>query len=315
MSGGKLVALGAFLAAVAAAWASRAKPAAPVGKAPSSGGGASPPVAGGGSSTVAVQSGSLIASWPQDAAGRSAAVLQAVRQGLATYSMATVTSSANGMLARIPVLADGLKVEGTRVNTDQQHEQWVADVLGLVLLTPKMNDLIFKQAEVKIPPKPQPWYSRDPKTGIGDGTMSTTKRMVDYSHIVDQAIAAAGGAADGELVDNVGKDWVLSSLFWQNGANPKTGLLWKASAANYGWHNADGSLDQGLGLAHGLTHADYSQTLRFMGSEIEISKNGGLTWEKVPTAEALTSPTLYELVSYERLPGARHPGVAPFAAA
>lgn len=44
--------------------------------------------------------------------------------------------------------------------------------------------------------------------GFAGRELATRAARVDYSRIVDEAIAAADGA-EVELIDNVGKDWVL----------------------------------------------------------------------------------------------------------
>lgn len=244
---------------------------------------------------MTIPPGSVIANWPQDAAGRSAAVLQAVKDGRADLDWFTIGTTAGNLRARIRV-SNAMRVDGVIVNADQRAYQEVADYLGLVSFTPKLADEVYKQSTVRIAPQAQIWYK--------DGSMGLTRRMVDYSGIIDSAVDGRSG-----LVDNPGKYWVLVAALWAAGTNPKTGIPWRSSAANYGWYQTLTNLLQGLGFAHNLAHADYSQVFRYWDPDVQASDDGGMTWQSIDGRTMLTSPKWYPLVSAQQLPGYRHPGV------
>ncbi len=182
---------------------------------------------------------------------RETAILEAVRRGdIATPRWIEIQSTYKDHTATFFVSADALRVgddeDSIRVNVSARTAQKIADSLECVLPTPKLCDLIWEQAEVKLPPSIQK----------PDATMGNTSRMVLHHKTVEDKVAGREG-----LIENVGKHWVLTNR-----------LTWRRNvAANYGWYD-DASprwsgkhrLWQTLGTAHNLDHVDYSQVQRLV---------------------------------------------------
>lgn len=181
------------------------------------------------------------------------------------------------------VFGDALKVNGIRVAVSAREAQEVADVLDALLTTPKIEDLIWMHADVRIEPHP------------GD---VVKKRAVDHSREIDHDLGERAG-----LLATVGKSWVLSNK------------LKDTVAANYGWHGSAAKYPsqtipgikvwQPLGFAHNAEHRDYSQTLRLVRRSCEV--NG----KPADLRDVLRDPTLAVHLSHEGpLRLLRQPGVA-----
>lgn len=183
---------------------------------------------------------------------RDQAILDAVRNGVASISWATITSSIPGYDASFSVMADALMVEGVRVGVSASLEQQIADLLGCLLLTPKLADLLWLQRTTTLAPIP-----------LGaSSAMATTAMMVKESDAIDDALDAQPTPYG--LISTVGKHWVLDNDL----------LAHPGRAINYGWHflgtipgvPAESAVTpgvqviQGKGWAHDAQHSDYSQT-------------------------------------------------------
>lgn len=184
---------------------------------------------------------------------------------------------------KIWVLEDALRVNGVRVAVSAREAQEVADVLDALLTTPKVEDLIWMRAEVRLEPHP------------GD---VVKKKPIDHSREIDRDLGDRVG-----LVATVGKSWVLSNR------------LKDGTAANYGWHGTGAKYPsqtipgikvwQPLGFAHNPEHRDYSQTLRLMRRACE--HNG----RQADLRDILRDPELAPHLSHEGpLRILRQPGVA-----
>lgn len=227
--------------------------------------------------------------FPNDPTARSAYILGAVLAGDASHAWAPVDLAAGGLLGRIDVSADDLRVHGIRVNADARTLQAIADALGGVLATSRVVDAVYAQAARTTAPITTSWYADKPTT------MNDTNRMLEYSGMVDAKLGD-----DSSLAANTGKWWVLAKPLW---AKP-------GYAANYGWHSSAGKVIQPVGLAHDWTHSDYSQKVRVMRDTMDVSRDGGSTWETMSTHDVLVDPELAPLLSAEgALPGSRIPGL------
>lgn len=206
-------------------------------------------------------------------------VLEAIRTGRAVYDWAPLDVER----VRLWVFSDALKVDGVRVNVTAEEAQRAADLLGACLTTPRIEDLIWQRAAVRIPAFP------------GDVTRKTA---AEHSAEIDAAIGGRPG-----LVATVGKSWVLSNR------------LSPLAACNYGWHTsaapyraatlAGVSVWQQPGYRHNPRHRDYSQTLRLVRRRCLVD---GL---EADLRDVLTDPVLAPLVSHEGpLRVLRQPGVA-----
>lgn len=183
---------------------------------------------------------------------------------------------------RLWVFADALKVNGIRVAVSAREAQEVADMLDAMLTTPRIEDLIWMQADVRIEPHP--------------GNV-TTKKALDHSREIDHDLAGRTG-----LIATVGKSWVLSNQ------------LTERRAANYGWHGTGAKYAsqtipgikvwQPLGTAHNADHRDYSQSLRLVRRRCEVDG------KEADLRDVLRDPTLSAHVSHEGpLRCLRQPGV------
>lgn len=188
---------------------------------------------------------------------REELIVQAVARG--AYDpprWTTITSNYKGRRAQIQVSADALTILGVRIDVTAEGAQRIADALGTVLPTPRILQLIWEQAEVRI----------EPCTSNPDAKMASTARMLEHSECVDQRIAGKPG-----MVANEGKHWVLS-----NRIAGKQNL-----AANYGWFMKGRRPIQTVGTRHDTAHTDYSQivrlvkpTVRVDGREVDIRNVG-----------------------------------------
>lgn len=223
-------------------------------------------------------------------------ILQAIREGRAEWHWATVTMGP----VTFSVFADAFKVDGVRVAVSARTAQTVADNLGCILPTPLIEDLIYQQAEVRIPPFP------------GDVTERLAK---DHSADIDKALANSSKIIRPDtLVATVGKSWVLSNKATTD------------RAVNYGWHcerrraggvpvspafqSTDVKVIQSPSAAHNLDHVDYSQTLRLVDARCQFDgPNLGLG-VKTPVAELLQHRDWWVHISHEGpLRYIRQPGV------
>jgi len=249
-------------------------------------------------------------SFPEHLAEREAYILDQVRAGKFEAEWFPVTSSVGDSHAVFWVMADALKVEGVRVNVSATLEQQIADLVGGMLMTGKISDLVYQQAQLRIGPYPMP-------------ITTATSPMLEHSAKIDAAISKLsplGSSCMSKLVSSVGKDWILD----------KNLEVAPGRACNYGWHFV-GTSYQGIkgylcvsqvkdtttqqpisviqpnATAHDPHHEDYSQTCRLMSQICEV--NG----VRMMTASLLTNATLVGLINhngvlkYNRQPGVPEP--------
>lgn len=224
------------------------------------------------------------------------ALLAAISSSNYVMSWSAVTSTAAGHTATFQVSTDALKIEGVRINVSATLEQQVADMLGALLLTPKLADLAFLQSEVTILPSPQP-------------ISSSVAAMLAHSKCVDALVAGRSG-----LTRTVGKDWCIANAL----------LSHPGKACNYGWL-FNGTFGGGkwgaavtpplravqdMGFFHDPTHIDYSQTCCLVRRDCVVDGTAR------DVAEVLQDPELAPLASHEgALRLLRQPGVAVVACA
>ncbi len=238
---------------------------------------------------------------------RERAILDLIRQGAHEVSWALISSQHNGHEATFQVMGDALKIEGVRVNVSAKTQQEIADLLGCLLLTPKLADLAWIQRDIHLPPFPR---------GNTNG-MSSTQAMLDHSTKIDKALAA--GSQSVGLLGTVGKHWVIDNDL----------AVKKDRAMNYGWHFEGTSfqgiagepvaslqkdktgqylrLIQGRGTAHDMSHVDYSQICVLVNNECTLDG------QPAKLSDILVDPELAGLASHQgvmkvlRQPGALAP--------
>lgn len=225
---------------------------------------------------------------PDDITAREDLIVQAVRDGHAIITWYELPLAGG---ATVEVTADAIRIgepdDALRVNLSATGLQRVADVLGASLLTSAVADDIHRYAAqhgTVLKPLQQGWWA--------DGSMATTRRMVEQSRLVDEQLRKARATIPKTpVVSGQCKDFVLSARL--NSAPLDT-------SANFGWHDPNAGLRspsglavlQSVGLAHDRWHSDYSQGGRLMR---KLRINGQL----VPIPTALIDPTNHVIISDE----------------
>ena len=236
-----------------------------------------------------------------DLIAREATIINCINLGYyLPINFTAIMSSFNNHTAVIKVMSDALMIGESdsfiRINMSMTGERKIAQILGMSLLTPKVADLIYANASVKI----------EPCTQIPDVCMAHTSRMIKHSNDINVKITSRINSQDLTqiglnqlgIVADVGKDWVLSNKIKN-----------ETTAANYGWRTTakpnpnypgngpfsgpDGYMWQPLGTAHNTEHVDYSQVVRLMLREIMV--DGQLMDFK----DVVTSTEYCGLVNYD----------------
>lgn len=150
--------------------------------------------------------------------------------------------------------------------------QRIADKFGWFLPTRKIVDLIWRQAQIRLPPE----------TLTPDASMVTLPKFAEHSQRIQLRLANNYPEWRGKLIAGHKKDVVL------------TNKLVFGRVAIYGWHRSDGTPIQGLNAtSHEDTYVDYSHGVRFAASTATI--NGS----KMSLADVFASFSMCGLVSDE----------------
>jgi len=209
-------------------------------------------------------------------------VVQLVKDGKAKFEWADVLSTHEDKELTISVFRDAMKFDdipaltwdfkpipgndqiynGVRLPASADQLQQIADVLGCMLLTPKVVDLIWLQAQLKFNPV------------INDGppryNIVAISNINDVHDLIQKKIEGAGGDDGYKLIACVGKYWVLCNALGQ-----MVVVHGDLQAFNYGWPDANAPTSrrgvtsgvkvwQNLAGAHNKLHWDPSQTIRLM---------------------------------------------------
>ena len=232
---------------------------------------------------------------------REAKILECVRSKIGTFSLVTISSEYNGHQAQFQVFEDALKIDGVRVNVTARTQQQIADLLGCILPTAKLYDLMWLECPHKISPHPRP-------------IDSSTKAMIAHSKQIDEDLAKSNSKG---LKATVGKTWIIDNS-----------LATKPSkACNYGWHFS-GTTFKGIkghlaesklkdpntndyirviqpaSLFHDSSHTDYSQVC------VLVSRKCVVDGQEMDILDVLKSPELANLANHNGvLKILRQPGV------
>jgi hypothetical protein len=238
----------------------------------------------------------FLRSLPQHAGQeRERAILDAVRNGAQVPpKWAAIFAEKDDHALVVYVMSDALRIgtpqDSFRINASARTAQQIADVTGCLLPTTRLCDLIWEQAAVRIAPS----------IGGAGADMADTARMLAHSASVERLIQGRPG-----LVENVGKNWVLTNKLVGH----------PGRAANYGWFDTSAPYSSGpnghgkhrlwqpLGLAHDLNHVDYSQTVRL------VHPRCLLDGRVAAIANVLRDARLASLLSDEGPLPVRQPGV------
>lgn len=185
------------------------------------------------------------------------------------------------------VTRDALRADGLRLPVSAAQAQRVADHCGCLLPTAQILDAIWLAAEHKASPTP-----------IAPATWQTNPESASRQFNLElDRLTSHGG-----LVATAGKSWVLDPLVTKK---PSSGV-------NYGWHSASapysalspaaGRVWQPLASAHGLTHVDYSQTLRL------VHPTSIFEGARTPTADVYARLGIPARYAVPAVPQGRDPG-------
>ena len=251
--------------------------------------------------------------------GNQVDVVQLVRHGKARYEWHWVTSSQDDIRLRIAVLRDAMKFDGmprldwfrepvtdgaednkvydgVRLPASADELQQIADLIGGMLLTPRVVDLIWLQAGLK--------FDANVNSGPPDYEIAAECDVTLIHELIEADIEKLGGDEGDKLVSCVGKYWVLVGELEQIG---KVKGDW--ASCNYGWF-AKAASGPGLtpgtqcwqrpGYKHNKLHLDPSQTIRLMWKQAELSYDEGETWEDVALADVAADDELAPLLTHDK---------------
>jgi hypothetical protein len=235
---------------------------------------------------------------PQPGVAREKAILAALLPGgRASWSWSPIVIHGKDRTIVLQVLADGIKIDGVRMSGSATLAQQVADRLGALLHTPRINDLAWQYGS-RIQPQ------------IVWPTSASIAALVKGSALIDaaiqdlKAVKPTGGPIG--LVAPVGKPWVLSKAM-----TPQRATLygWQLSApiAGVPSHKSPATpgvmVIQPLSTAHSPAYEDYSSLINLVHRKCVVDG------EPADLASVLQDPVLSWLVSHEGPVPVRQPGV------
>jgi len=148
----------------------------------------------------------------------------------------------------------------------------ISNDFEMILPTPRMVDLFYSLAEVKLTPSPM-------KPGAA---MTSTGYFQRHNLIVENQRRRVG-AMPGMLVSGHKKDLVLTRRL-----HTKRGRV-----AIYGWHRRNGQPIQPLSTVHGAHYADYSHGIRL------VSRRALLNGKKTDLRTLMKDPHYASLLTDE----------------
>lgn len=211
---------------------------------------------------------------------RDQMVLEGVSSGLLRCEWRLVTSTIGENTATFYVCDDAVRAtldDGSRFRPQCTAVllQQVADLMDASLMTAKIMDLCYQQADVKLN-----------ATILAPTNMTTT----DKSKVFNKELEKKRTGRDG-LIRDCGKAWILSNLLAKS----------KTQAINYGYYDTNGpsrsqaglKMYQTVGTRHDALHQDFSQCILLMSQYCQL--NG----QDCRVSDILTSKELAPLASYE----------------
>lgn len=255
-------------------------------------------------------------------------VVQLVREGKARYGWHWITSTVGELRLRIAVMRDAMRFDampqldwfrrvksraetydGVRLPASAHELQQIADLVGGSLMTPRVVDLIWLQADTR--------FDAIINDGPPDFNIAAEMDITELHQMIEAKIAEAGGDEGGGLISCVGKYWVLVNELLHKGMVDGD---W--AACNYGWCSSRGSgpgLTPGVrcwqrpGYKHNKQQVDPSQSIRLVHQQAELSRDSEQSWSEIQLVEVFDDPELAKLVTHdgERLSYTRQRGVEP----
>lgn len=170
-------------------------------------------------------------------------------------------------------LAIGSDDDFCRIPMNPRTAQRLAELFGATLLTAKLSDHIWSQADVKL----EPFFY----TPVGNANELVTK-FEEHNAQIEKQLAEAGGR-HGQLVAGIKKDVIISSHVAER----------QDRVVIYGWHKADGNPIQPVYSGHVYWYVDYSHGIRFMNRQVLLDGR------PADVRELLRDPVLFSVLSNE----------------
>lgn len=146
-------------------------------------------------------------------------------------------------------LSIGSEADSVRIALSPLSAQLVADHAGALLPTPKIVDVLYQHADLKLPPRPitpSAWMVRPIE-------------FLRHDKTIDDQISAGTNEAHSFIAGHK-KDIVLSNVLEEK----------PHRLAIYGWHTSEGKPIQPLSTYHGDWYSDYSHGTRLIGKQMLI---------------------------------------------
>lgn len=169
-------------------------------------------------------------------------------------------------------LAVGSDRDYVRVPLGLRAATRISDEFNMILPTPRMVDMIYRAATLRLAPQPMPPGPQ----------MTSTAYFVRHNATVE-AQRRRAGAAPGTLISGQKKDVVLTTRLASN----------RGRVAIYGWHRTNGQPIQPLSTVHGAGYADYSHGVRL------VSRTAFLNGKPVDLRSLMADPRYAGLLSKE----------------
>jgi len=175
------------------------------------------------------------------------------------------------------VMPDYLAVGGDddfcRIPMNPHTAQRLATQFGGSLLTAKMSDHIYENAEVKLTP-----FNYIP---VGNANELVSK-FRDHNEQIERQFVEAGGVR-GQLTAGIKKDVIISAVISEK----------RDRVVIYGWHKPDGKPIQPVYSGHIDWYVDYSHGIRLVNDMVLIDG------KPASLMETLKHPVLFRLFSDE----------------
>jgi len=173
-------------------------------------------------------------------------------------------------------LSVGSDADFCRIPMNPHTAQRLATDFGASLITSKLSDHIYQNAQVKLTP-----FNYVP---VGNANELVTKFRDHNAQIKKQRLEAGG--KNGQLIAGIKKDIILTNVLAKK---PNKVVL-------YGWHKPDGKPIQPVYSGHVDWYVDYSHGIRFINNQVLIDGKPALF------SEVLKDPVLYRIFSNESQP-------------
>lgn len=210
-------------------------------------------------------------------APREMAILQAVASGAARawpYYEVPLLDNRGAFFAAGDMFSIGADDDFVRVPLAGPTAQLIADAFGALLPTPRMSDLIWRAAHVKLAPQAMDAAADSGKAMLG------IPFFEQHNAMIEQQRAGRIGLVAGHKKDVALMNFLLTK------PTPRVGI--------YGWHQLSGIPIQGMGTTHELEwYSDYSHGARFIAPRMRLDG------AEVAVLDVLRNASTASLLSHE----------------